>query len=814
MNPPSGRNDDGAQVLTIGQAAASRWDLSGRDALPDTAVDRWFDQILRWLRPAAWIGVVVFTVLFLVDSTSTKPVAVAVVLVLVVADVIGCFRLRLLRFWPVRVEWAGAALSGTAVSVAPTASPLNLTLVATGNGIIGVGFIVALVIGIRANGERLRDPRIWLEAGVVVSAVAAWYIVSYGGTGTATGAVPVGLGRAEFSVGPVSLVFVLVLVPCILLLARVRSSRGPTMMLVGFALVSAALLGLNARVGVDSTAALIRPFSAVLFIGAACGILCNTEPSVIRLMSGSAAWRPIRSWVRTAWLLVVPGLVVGGVALTARSLTEALWPLLLLVAMGLMVVRARVMAETQIARQNSGGSRRRAEPPPLTLDDLVDWCRSVEAPGSAGLRYSIIAVLPDVDAAVPGTEDDHLRAEIEQETVRRLRDALRTEHRVVGDTAGEWAVGVDHGRFIVLEVGPADRPTVPADLPRVSAAVAGWLAPPFRTDTITLKLDFGIGFTEQQVTAGDDPVNLIQDAVWAAQHGEAPGPTAFDPERRSAVVRRAQLGARLEDALVDGSGLSLVYEPLVDLSSGRTIGAESLTRWNPLEWGPVSPVEFIPLAESGTSMLDLGEWVMRTACRAAVLAERERLIGVNMAGIEVAHPDLYRRVMSILDDTGMDPALLIIEITETVVGAVVRDAAPALQRLVAAGVRLSMDDFGTESSGLQRVLALPWNSIKLDRSLVFGIGSVESPRASLIRSVVGVAEDLGATIVAEGVEDVSTLEVIGDLGCHTAQGWVFGRGRPNLDDAWADHELPGWRRPTPGRSTREHAAPGNASRGD
>ena len=754
-------------------------------------IDRGIDRALKLLRWPAWVGVVFFAVVFVIDSPFAKSVAVAVVSLLVIMNLLGCYRMRLLRYWPARLEWIGAAVAGIAVTVAPTASPAGVTLVATGNGIIGLSLVAALLVGVRANGERLRDRRIWMEAGAVVCAVSAWFVVSYGGSGTASGSVPLGFGRPEFSVGPVSLVFVLVLTPSILLLARLRPSRGPVLHVAGYCLISVSLLGLNARVGVDSTAGLIRPVALVLVAGVACVILSDTEPSLVRLMDGSAPWRPVRSWARTAWLLVTPAMVIGGVALAARSWTEVLWPVLLVVAIGLLAVQARMTAESQIARRNSALGRQ--EPPPLDLADLTDWCQSVETSSAAGLRYAVIAVIPEAGVEVRSVREPGLPAEIERETVRRLRGVMRTERRIAGTGRADWAVGVDRDRFLVLVVGPAEADAGTDALARAGASVDSWLAMPFRTDRITVRIGFGIGYAERVVPAGEDPAALIQDAVWAAQNGDGRHPRAFDPDLRTATLRRAQLSALLEDALVDASGLSLVYEPLVNLRSGETIGAESLARWNPPGWGSISPGEFIPLAESGTAMLDLGEWVMRTACRAAAGTGGRALIGVNLSGVEVAHPDLYPRVMRILDDTALDPARLTIEITETVVGATVRDAAPALGRLVAAGVRLSMDDFGTQSSGLLRVLALPWHSIKLDRTLVVGIESAESPRAALVRSIVGVADELGATIVAEGVEDVRTLELMAALGCHIAQGWVFGRGRALLAEAWAEQRPVGWR---------------------
>ena len=303
-----------------------------------------------------------------------------------------------------------------------------------------------------------------------------------------------------------------------------------------------------------------------------------------------------------------------------------------------------------------------------------------------------------------------------------------------------------------------------------------------------MRFEFSIGYADR--VAADANV-LIQDAIWAAQTAALGHPREHRPGDRTRTRRRARLAAALDDALLDGTGLSVVFEPLVDVRTGRAVGAETLARWSHADWGSVSPGEFIPIAEQNRSMLDLGEWVLDAACRAAAAQTRHRLIAVNLSGVEVAHPDLHERVLRTVDRHQVDPATLILEITESVLAGVIDTASVDLHRLAAAGVKLSIDDFGTEASGLTRLLALPWWSLKLDRSLVAQLGSVDSPSGTLIHAVTKLCSELGAKVVAEGVETSETLGLVTDLGCHLAQGWVFGRGRADLVDAWADQAPPG-----------------------
>ena len=720
--------------------------------------------------------------------------------------ILGVTRFQLWRYPPLQVCLASMVLS-LGRSALPTTTAIFLDqFVKIG---LTIGFVMLLARGARSNREGAQGARPWIEAGIVIAALNAWFVA----------ALPPVWHQAPASLDHVLTVIVspataiVAFTPTILLLARLRPERGPVLFAAGFALEWASLIANTVSTSTNASDWASRTFLALLVVALAMQAFSTMEPSIVTLANGQARWRPQRAWARTAWLLLTPAVVVGAVSITAHSWEGVVWPVLLLVSIGLLAVRARLIADTMIARMNRRRSESAVEPPPLDLDALLTWCDSAEMRPGTDLEFAAVALRPVTHLAQSAESGGH-HAELDAETVRRIREVMRGAQSIDVGWSGEWAVCQDRERFVVVHVrrvGKADRSIDPhwgsaAALVRLSESLDRWLSLPYRTAEAAVRLEFAIGYAEVGTALGGagserrrskpiDARGLIRDAVWAAQSAPPGTPTAFDAGARSTLRRRARLAAALDESLLDGSGLSVVFEPLVDVRTGRSVGAETLARWAPAEWGSVSPGEFIPIAEQSRAMLDLGEWVLGTACRAVAAQPVQRQVAVNISGVEVAHPDLYRRVMRVVDEHRIDPSMLILEITETVISEAIDAAASSLKGLVAAGVKLSIDDFGTEASGLARLLALPWFSLKLDRSLILRLDSEDGTSASLIRAVVGLCGDLGTKVVAEGVETPNALSLISKLGCDLAQGWVFGKGRPNLADAWADQQPPGYRFP-------------------
>jgi EAL domain-containing protein (putative c-di-GMP-specific phosphodiesterase class I) len=238
---------------------------------------------------------------------------------------------------------------------------------------------------------------------------------------------------------------------------------------------------------------------------------------------------------------------------------------------------------------------------------------------------------------------------------------------------------------------------------------------------------------------------------------------------------RKALEADLRNALHNRE-LELHYQPLVDLHDGALAGLEALVRWNHPLRGLVAPGDFIQIAEDTGLILPIGEWVLRTAC-AQALAWPDVRISVNLSPIQFKHDDLVGMVKEALDDSGLEPARLELEITEGVLLHDTRASLLTLMELKELGVRIAMDDFGTGYSSLSYLQKFPFDKIKIDRSFVHDLDSGNDSEA-IIAAVVGLGRSLGIETCAEGVERVDQLRLLEGQGCDEVQGYLFSKPLP------------------------------------
>jgi diguanylate cyclase (GGDEF)-like protein len=280
----------------------------------------------------------------------------------------------------------------------------------------------------------------------------------------------------------------------------------------------------------------------------------------------------------------------------------------------------------------------------------------------------------------------------------------------------------------------------------------------------------------------DGPEDLLRDAdnaMYRAKEQGRPGYAFFDAGMRDRSRRRLELEQELHFAL-ERDELRLVYQPVFDTLTAAPIGAEALLRWDSPQ-GPISPAEFIPIAEETGLVIPIGDWVLRTACRQAA-AWRRQLgrglpVSVNIAARQLTRPGLATQVLVALGEAGAEPDDLILEITEH---GVLEDFAAAfrhLQEVRALGVRVAVDDFGTGWSSLSYLQRLPVDELKIDRSFVATLG-VEGPSMAIVGSLVSLAHGLGLTVVAEGVETDEQLAELRRLGCDSVQGYLLARPAP------------------------------------
>lgn len=233
---------------------------------------------------------------------------------------------------------------------------------------------------------------------------------------------------------------------------------------------------------------------------------------------------------------------------------------------------------------------------------------------------------------------------------------------------------------------------------------------------------------------------------------------------------------------LDNREFILHYQPQFDVTSGNVIGAEALIRWDHPELGIVPPARFVPLAEENGMIVQIGEWVLLEACRQAVawrkLGLREMTIAVNISAAQFRHRSLENSVMQALTDSGLDPARLELELTETILIHDVATVLSALQRLKALGVKLSIDDFGTGYSSLSYLKRLKVDKLKIDQSFVRDM-AVEPNDAEIVRAICQMAKSLNLRTIAEGVEDEHALSILRLYQCDDAQGYYFAKPMPS-----------------------------------
>lgn len=316
------------------------------------------------------------------------------------------------------------------------------------------------------------------------------------------------------------------------------------------------------------------------------------------------------------------------------------------------------------------------------------------------------------------------------------------------------------------------------------------LQDPFDLAGQRLSVSASIGVVERRA-AGTTTTCLMQAAdttlYWAKSDGKARW-TLFDPERNAHRMTRQTLSSSLRPAVERGEFL-LDYQPLVRLEDGGVRGVEALVRWQHPRFGLLTPNRFIGLAEEDGSIVQLGRWVLRTACRQArqwQLDHPERppvFVSVNVAVRQVWDSDLVADVAEILAETGLAPELLQLELTESAVMGSAGRPLQALQSLSDMGVRIAIDDFGTGYSNLAYLSRLPVSVLKLDGSFVRGFqydadageAHINPADEVIVEALVQLAHRLGLTVTAECVETTSQAARLRRIGCDTGQGWLYSR---------------------------------------
>ncbi|GGP92790.1 GGDEF domain-containing protein [Streptomyces virginiae] len=352
-----------------------------------------------------------------------------------------------------------------------------------------------------------------------------------------------------------------------------------------------------------------------------------------------------------------------------------------------------------------------------------------------------------------------------------------------GRTGGHLVARLGGDEFALL----VEDSTGTEQLADLARSVLTAVQEPFDLAGQRLSVSASIGVVER-ATDGTSATGLMQAAdttlYWAKADGKARW-TLFDPERNAHRMTRQALSSTLRPAVERGE-FALEYQPLVDLESGALRGVEALVRWRHPQFGTLTPNRFIGIAEEDGSIVQLGQWVLRTACRQARRWQIEQpsdtpvFVSVNVAVRQVWDSDLVGDVAEILAETGLAPQLLQLELTESAVMGSAGRPLQALQALSDMGVRIAIDDFGTGYSNLAYLSRLPVSVLKLDGSFVRGFrydeGSHPNPAdETIVEALVQLAHRLGLTVTAECVETAGQAARLRRVGCDTGQGWLYSR---------------------------------------
>jgi EAL domain-containing protein (putative c-di-GMP-specific phosphodiesterase class I) len=306
------------------------------------------------------------------------------------------------------------------------------------------------------------------------------------------------------------------------------------------------------------------------------------------------------------------------------------------------------------------------------------------------------------------------------------------------------------------------------------------MSTPFKLSELEIRIECAIGVALMYAGQEQEAEELFRSAQFAVKQAKAAGkPQVYEPREASAARRRFSIETELRRAL-DKDQLKLFYQPLINLKSGEVAGFEALARWSHEDRGEISPSEFIPVAEESGLILQLGRWAMDKA--AQTLADwdhqaGEKLplyVGVNLSAIQVARDNIADVVESALKSSGLTGDRLTLELTES---SIVQDpgrATRVFEALKALDATVAMDDFGTGYSSLAYLQRLPIDVLKIDKSFVTGMMR-DPDSVAIVRAVLSLAEALGMSTTAEGIETVELATTLATLGCASGQGYYFAR---------------------------------------
>jgi diguanylate cyclase (GGDEF)-like protein/PAS domain S-box-containing protein len=404
------------------------------------------------------------------------------------------------------------------------------------------------------------------------------------------------------------------------------------------------------------------------------------------------------------------------------------------------------------------------------LDDC--FARAVAHVVRAGGKLGLLFLDLDRFKAINDTLGHAIGDKLLQDISKRLLNCVREIDTVCRQGGDEFIILLD-------DVASADA------VASVARKILDILGKPFEIENHNLVTSFSIGIAIYP-DDGRDITTLMKKADTAMYHAKESGRNTYrfhTEQMNLAASMRMMLESALRRAL-ERHELQLYYQPQIDLADGQLLGVEALLRWNSSELGWVSPGEFIPVAEDSGLIVPIGQWVLREACRQAVVWREQGMssfsVSVNLSALQFKRGYVDELVETALRETGLEPARLELELTESILLHDVGDVMETLQRIKGMGVRLSIDDFGTGYSSLSYLRRLAVDQLKIDQSFVRDLPD-NTEGAALVRAIIQMARALSLATLAEGVETEEQLRYLRAEGCGAAQGFYLARPMPPAD---------------------------------
>ncbi len=404
----------------------------------------------------------------------------------------------------------------------------------------------------------------------------------------------------------------------------------------------------------------------------------------------------------------------------------------------------------------------------LFIEEVDTLLKRLEPPSVAVVLFLDLDDFKVVNDSLGHAVGDRLLLEVAE----RLRASVR------GD---DVAARLGGDEFAVLI---SDTPDLGAAL-RIADRIISSLHVPFMETGQDVSVGGSIGVAAGPAQSAAEMLRNADVAMYMAKAYGKGRVAVFDPQMHTAIVERHEMSRDLAGAVAHGE-IEVYYQPIVELASGRVVALEALARWHHPTRGPVSPETFILLAEESGSILELGTWILAESCRQMAGWSREggpiasTSLSINLSPVQIYQPDFIDRVLTVLDESGLDPARIVLEVTET---AIFRDMEATIQKLAKLRerrIRIAVDDFGTGYSSLSYLRRFPIDILKIARDFV----SHDDGRAEdwvFARAIVALGKALGLSIVAEGIEQPSQARRLRELGCDLGQGYLYARPLPAAD---------------------------------